>query len=397
MFDNIMSEINSLSRKDIDLMLSKKATLSDFCINFYNKSAGEFGSKDFYQMMSNKEKTTALGNALAFRVGEVFKLDDAGVRGLMRKIEEDKPLSIADDKNQNVVKSGLKFKGFILIELMVSVGIVGLLSAFAIPAYQAHVAKAQVSEGITLAEGFKSGVSEFYASNGVFPKLSDLGMSEAVGKWVSGTTIDSNGVITATFNSDVVKDLNGKIVSLKPSVQSGGNLAWDCSSNAPQDYLPKSCLTIASGGNSGSGDSDSTQPSQPDTPDTWSSTTGTRWTFPISNRYSDIGTISYQDSIRTLTVNGVNYSLDFMASDGTQVFKTTSASGYDFIALAGPSSSTFGAGSLIYEKAGTNQITVSANKNASGVQTTPQKTIDSSSYPQWLTDYLNSTQFKSGK
>ncbi|MGS1026788.1 pilin [Burkholderia glumae] len=391
-----MNEINNLSRKDIDLMLSKKATLSDFCINFYNKSAGEFGSKELYQMMSNKEKTTALGNALAFRVGEVFKLDDAGVRGLMRKIEEDKPLSIADEKKQNDVKIGLKFKGFTLIELMVAVAIVGLLSAFAIPAYESHVAKAQVSEGITLAEGFKSGVSEFYANNGVFPKLSDLGMSEAVGKWVSGTTIDSNGVITATFNSDVVKGLNGKIVSLTPAVQSSGNLAWDCSSNAPADYLPKSCLTVASAGNSGSGGG-STQPSQPDTPDTWSSTTGTRWTFPISNRYSDIGTISYQDSIRTLTVNGVNYSLDFMASDGTQVFKTTSASGYDFIALSGPSSSVFGAGSLIYEKAGTNQITVSANKNASGVQTTPQKEISSSSYPQWLSDYLNSTQFKSGK
>ncbi|WP_219847527.1 pilin [Burkholderia multivorans] len=254
MFDNVMSEINNLSKNDIDLMLSKRATLSDFCIDFYNKCAGEFGSKELYQMMGNKEKVKALGNALAFRVGEVCELGDVEVKSLMRKIEEDKPLSLTDEK-KNEVKSGLKIKGFTLIELMVAVGIVGLLSAFAIPAYQAHVAKAQVSEGITLAEGFKSGVSEFYASKGVFPKLSDLGMAGAVGKWVAGTSIDNNGVIVATFNSDVVKDLNGKTLSLTPTLQSSGNLSWSCSSNAPQDYLPKSCLdSVASGGDSGSGD-----------------------------------------------------------------------------------------------------------------------------------------------
>ncbi|WP_244112944.1 MULTISPECIES: pilin [Burkholderia] len=395
MFDEMMKKIENLSRDDIEAMFDRRTCLSNFCIWHYNENVEHVSSKEFYEMMSNKEQLRGLGNKLAFRVGEVYELSQDAVKILMEKIEKDEPLTI--EQKGKAIKTGFKIKGFTLIELMVAVAIVGLLSAFAIPVYQSHLAKAQVSEGIALAEGFKSGVSEFYANNGVFPKLSDLGMSEAVGKWVSGTTIDSNGVITATFNSDVVKGLNGKIVSLTPAVQSGGNLAWDCSSNAPQDYLPKSCLTVASAGNSGSGGSGSTQPSQPETPDTWSSTTGTRWTFPISNRYSDIGTISYQDSIRTLTVNGVNYSLDFMASDGTQVFKTTSASGYDFIALSGPSSSVFGAGSLIYEKSGTNQITVSANKNASGVQTTPQKTIDSSSYPQWLSDYLSSTQFKSGK
>ncbi|WP_208458462.1 pilin [Burkholderia vietnamiensis] len=254
MFDNVMSEINNLSKNDIDLILSKRATLSDFCISFFNKSAGEFGSKDLYQMMGNKEKVKTLGNALAFRVGEVLELGDVEVKSLMRKIEEDKPLSLTENK-KNEVKTGLKIKGFTLIELMVAVGIVGLLSAFAIPAYQAHIAKAQVSEGITLAEGFKSGVSEFYANNGIFPKLSDLGMSGALGKWVADTSIESNGVIVATFNSDVVKGLSGKTLSLTPSIESAGNLSWACSSNAPQDYLPKSCLeAVASGGNSGSGD-----------------------------------------------------------------------------------------------------------------------------------------------
>lgn len=251
MFDNIMSEINNLSKNDVDSLLSRRATLSDFCIGFYNKNAENFGSKVFYQTMTNKEKVKALGNAMAFRVGEVLGLGDVEVKSLMRKIEEDKPLSLTDEKKSDV-KTGLKIKGFTLIELMITVAIVGSLSAFAIPVYQAHIAKAQVSEGITLAEGFKSGVSEFYANHGAFPKLSDLGMSGSVGKWVAGTSIDSAGVIVATFNSDVVKDLNGKTLSLTPSIEKSGNLSWACSSNAPKDYLPKSCLdTVASGGNSG--------------------------------------------------------------------------------------------------------------------------------------------------
>ncbi|WP_206429568.1 pilin [Burkholderia gladioli] len=390
MFDNLMSEINNLSKNDIDLMLNRRATLSDFCINFYNKT-GKFGSKDFYQTVGNKEKFKALGNAMAFRVGEVMGLGDVEVKSLMRKIEEDKPLSLTQDKKQ-IVKTVLKNKGFTLIELMVAVAIVGSLSAFAIPAYQAHIAKAQVSEGLTLTEGLKTGVSEFYANNGIFPKLSDLGMSEAVGKWVNGTSIDNNGVITATFNSNVVKALIGKRLSLTPSVEKAGNLSWSCSSDAPQDYLPKSCLnSVASGGDGGSGGD------VPQTKDTWSSTTGSRWAFAISNRYSDIGSISYQDITRTLQIDGVQYTLDFMASDGTQVFKPVSGSSdYDFIALGGLTSS-LGAGSLIYEKKGSNQIIASSERNSAGVQTLAQKNISSSTYPQWMTDYLNSTQFKSGK
>src|SRR5580692_11496938 len=60
-------------------------------------------------------------------------------------------------------------KGFTLIELMIVVAIMGILAAVAIPAYQNYVIRGQVTEGLSLASGWKTAVSEFYAQNGAFP------------------------------------------------------------------------------------------------------------------------------------------------------------------------------------------------------------------------------------
>ena len=60
-------------------------------------------------------------------------------------------------------------KGFTLIELMIVVAIIGILAAIAIPAYQNYTIRAQVTEGLNLADGWKTSLSEFYAQNGAFP------------------------------------------------------------------------------------------------------------------------------------------------------------------------------------------------------------------------------------
>jgi len=65
-------------------------------------------------------------------------------------------------------------KGFTLIELMIVVAIIGILAAIAIPAYQNYTIRAQVTEGLNLADGWKTAVAEYYAQAGVFPAAADL-------------------------------------------------------------------------------------------------------------------------------------------------------------------------------------------------------------------------------
>src|ERR1700676_5367577 len=94
-------------------------------------------------------------------------------------------------------------KGFTLIELMIVIAIIGILAAIAIPAYQNYTIRAQVTEGLTLADGWKTCSSEYYAQNGTFPSCSSTtggagciaAAGTSSGKYVSGITVVANGEI----------------------------------------------------------------------------------------------------------------------------------------------------------------------------------------------------------
>src|SRR5438132_13236097 len=98
-------------------------------------------------------------------------------------------------------------KGFTLIELMIVIAIIGILAAIAIPAYQNYTIRSQVTEGLSLADGWKTAVSEFYAQNGTFPaSQSTTGSSTAIaaagvtsGKYVSKIEIETGGNVKITY------------------------------------------------------------------------------------------------------------------------------------------------------------------------------------------------------
>jgi len=162
-------------------------------------------------------------------------------------------------------------KGFTLIELMIVIAIIGILAAIAIPAYQNYTIRSQVTEGISLAAGWKTAVSEYYAQNGAFPTGSTTattGTANQVsvsgasgGKYVTGITVVGGGEIVVTYGGTQANaKLAGLKLTLNPGLDANYDVIWVCGSSAtpatvttapagtsttsiPASYLPTSCHT----------------------------------------------------------------------------------------------------------------------------------------------------------
>ena len=124
-------------------------------------------------------------------------------------------------------------QGFTLIELMIVVAIIGILAAIAIPAYQNYTIRAQVTEGLTLADGWKTAIAEYYANVGNWPTQANLnGTNLSVGKYESGVTVPTAGVITITYGNQANKNINGSTLSLVPYTNNNNDILWRCGSAA---------------------------------------------------------------------------------------------------------------------------------------------------------------------
>lgn len=153
-------------------------------------------------------------------------------------------------------------KGFTLIELMIVIAIISIMATMAVPSYQDRVIRAQVAEGMTLADLAKQAVAAHLATHRVLPKDNQAaGLPPAdhiVGNHVSAVAVQS-GAIQITFGNQSNKNLSQKTLSLRPAIVEAYPqvpIAWVCggaavpkmmrvqgvnATNLPAQHLPLDC------------------------------------------------------------------------------------------------------------------------------------------------------------
>ena len=163
-------------------------------------------------------------------------------------------------------------KGFTLIELMIVAAIIGILAAVALPAYQAYTLRAKLSEGLVVATGPRTMISEGFQADGMPGLVAAVAVVNAQlnnSKYVSDIVAVASGELTVTYLAGTTGLLANQTLVLTPGVKTGvgpavpladglvGTVDWGCSSAAqlkalsvvtaatvgtvPQRFAPSEC------------------------------------------------------------------------------------------------------------------------------------------------------------
>jgi type IV pilus assembly protein PilE len=132
--------------------------------------------------------------------------------------------------------------GFTLIELMVTVAIVGILTAVALPAYGDYVTRSRLTEAFTALAGAQPSAEQFWANNRNYQDATNSYVPSATANF----TYSLSGATTSTYliTANGIGKMNGFVFSI---AQDGtrSTLALPQGWTVPN---PNSCWTNNKGG-----------------------------------------------------------------------------------------------------------------------------------------------------